>query len=922
MNKQDNKLFLLDAYALIFRAYYAFIKNPRYNSEGLNTSAILGFTNTLDEILKKEKPSHIAVVFDYPAPNFRNEIFPEYKANRDATPEDIKRSIPYIKQITEAFNIPIYEIEGYEADDTIGTMAKAAEKEGFATFMMTPDKDYGQLVSENIFIYKPKRFGNAAEVLGKREICEKYKIEDPKQVIDILAIWGDTSDNIPGIPGIGEKTAIKLISKYKSIEGIYEHINELKGKQKENIIKSKELVKLSKKLVTIVTDVPVTFDSAKLKKEEPNFKKLKDIFKSLEFRALAQRIIPEKNTSAVQGNLFGMPESPKTVSEQNKDFNNIENIEHNYVKVDSEEDLIRLISNLEKQKEFCFDTETTGTDPHIAEIIGISFSYRKYEAFYVPLSSENKKDILKRLKPVLENQYIQKTGQNLKYDIIVLSNNGINVRGSIFDTMIAHYLLHPTGRHNMNAMAEIYLNYSPVSIETLIGKKGKNQLSMLDADAEKVADYAAEDADITLQLKNILQEKIKKDEETEKLAKDIEFPLVYVLADMEKTGVKINKQHLNNYEKELLAKISDCEKKIYKTAGQEFNISSPKQLGIILFEKLKITEKPKLTKTKQYATNETELQKLKNKHDIVNLILDYRGYSKLLSTYAKALPLLINPKTGKIHTSYNQAVTSTGRLSSTNPNLQNIPIRTEDGRKIREAFIPSDENHVFLSADYSQIELRLMAHLSRDKNMLEAFLNKEDIHSATAAKIFNVPISGVTKDMRTKAKSANFGIIYGISAFGLAQNLEISRKEAKELIEGYFATYPEVKAYMEKSIETGRKQEYVKTIFGRKRQLPNINSRNSLLRSNDERNAINAPIQGSAADIIKIAMIRCFEKINNAGLKTKMILQVHDELVFDVPKAEIEEVKQIVKMEMENAADLSVPLIVETGIGNNWLEAH
>ncbi len=922
MNKQDNKLFLLDAYALIFRAYYAFIKNPRYNSEGLNTSAILGFTNTLDEILKKEKPSHIAVVFDYPAPNFRNEIFPEYKANRDATPEDIKRSIPYIKQITEAFNIPIYEIEGYEADDTIGTMAKAAEKEGFATFMMTPDKDYGQLVSENIFIYKPKRFGNAAEVLGKREICEKYKIEDPKQVIDILAIWGDTSDNIPGIPGIGEKTAIKLISKYKSIEGIYEHINELKGKQKENIIKSKELVKLSKKLVTIVTDVPVTFDSAKLKKEEPNFKKLKDIFKSLEFRALAQRIIPEKNTSAVQGNLFGMPESPKTVSEQNKDFNNIENIEHNYVKVDSEEDLIRLISNLEKQKEFCFDTETTGTDPHIAEIIGISFSYRKYEAFYVPLSSENKKDILKRLKPVLENQYIQKTGQNLKYDIIVLSNNGINVRGSIFDTMIAHYLLHPTGRHNMNAMAEIYLNYSPVSIETLIGKKGKNQLSMLDADAEKVADYAAEDADITLQLKNILQEKIKKDEETEKLAKDIEFPLVYVLADMEKTGVKINKQHLNNYEKELLAKISDCEKKIYKTAGQEFNISSPKQLGIILFEKLKITEKPKLTKTKQYATNETELQKLKNKHDIVNLILDYRGYSKLLSTYAKALPLLINPKTGKIHTSYNQAVTSTGRLSSTNPNLQNIPIRTEDGRKIREAFIPSDENHVFLSADYSQIELRLMAHLSRDKNMLEAFLNKEDIHSATAAKIFNVPISSVTKDMRTKAKSANFGIIYGISAFGLAQNLEISRKEAKELIEGYFATYPEVKAYMEKSIETGRKQEYVKTIFGRKRQLPNINSRNSLLRSNDERNAINAPIQGSAADIIKIAMIRCFEKINNTGLKTKMILQVHDELVFDVPKAEIEEVKQIVKMEMENAADLSVPLIVETGIGNNWLEAH
>jgi len=913
---------LLDAYALIFRAYYAFIKNPRYNTAGLNTSAILGFTNTLDEILKKENPSHIAVIFDYPAPTFRNKIYPEYKANRDATPEDIKKSVPYIKDIIKAFNIPVYEKEGFEADDVIGTMAKKSENFGFKTFMMTPDKDFGQLVSENIFMYKPKRFGNNAEILGKKEICEKYRIEDPLQVIDILAIWGDTSDNIPGIPGIGEKTAIKLISKYKSVEGIYEHINELKGKQKENIIKSKDLVKLSKKLVTIVTDVPVKFEEETLKRQTPDYRKLKEIFKELEFRALSQRIIPGERQSVSQGSLFGNDEISENFTENTESsFKTVKTAEHNYIKADTEEDLNRLISNLEKQKEFCFDTETTGTDPHSAKIIGISFSYRKHEAFYVPLISDTKK-ILNKLKPVLENPEIKKIGQNIKYDIIVLAYEGINIKGKLFDTMIAHYLLYPSGRHNMNAMAESFLNYSPVSIEKLIGKKGKKQASMETVDIDILTEYAAEDADITLQLKEVLQKKLAEDKKLEELAEKIEFPLVYVLADMEKSGVKIDKKHLNEYEKELEQKISVCEKKIYETAGEKFNISSPKQLGIILFEKLKITDKPKLTKTKQYATNETELQKLKDKHEIVKLILDYRGYAKLLSTYAKALPELINEKTGKIHTSYNQAVTSTGRLSSTNPNLQNIPIRTEDGKKIRRAFIPSSENNVLLSADYSQIELRLMAHLSKDKNMIEAFKNNEDIHSATAAKIFGVPLSEVTKEMRNKAKSANFGIIYGISAFGLAQNLEISRSEAKKLIDGYFATYPDVKKYMDESIRRARELGYVTTLYGRKRQLLNINSKNSLLRSNDERNAINAPIQGTAADIIKIAMNRCFEKINTGNLNAKMILQVHDELVFDIPEEELDLVVKTVVKEMENAATLDVPLVVDTGYGKNWLEAH
>ncbi|NPA45460.1 MAG: DNA polymerase I [Chlorobi bacterium] len=927
----EKKLFLLDAYALIFRAYYAFIKNPRYNSKGLNTSAILGFTNTLHEILSKEKPTHIAVVFDHPKGSFRKDIFPEYKAHRDATPEDIIKSVPYIKEIIKAFNIPIYEIEGFEADDTIGTLAKKAEKEGFTTYMMTPDKDFGQLVSDKIFMYKPKRGGNDAQILGEKEICEKYGIENPEQVIDILAIWGDAADNIPGIPGVGEKTSMKLIQKYKTVEEIYKHLNELKGKQKENVEKSKDLVKLSKELVTISQDVPVEFNEKDLEKNEPDYNKLENIFKELEFGALAKRIIPGKQEDVSQGNLFGglFAEQKPTSNEDEEEtiaptFKDIYNSEHNYLLVESEEDVKNLVSKLEKTKEFCFDTETTGTDPHIAELVGISFSYRMYEAYYIPIS-ENKDEankVINILKPILENPSIKKIGQNIKYDILVLKNYGVNVTGKLFDTMLAHYLLEPAKRHNMTVLAQTYLNYNPVSIETLIGKKGKNQLSMRTVPIDKIKEYAGEDADITLRLKYILEKELAKDKKLEKLAEDIEFPLVYVLADMESNGVRISTEQLKNYEIELTERIEKIENKIYELAGTKFNIASPKQLGLILFETLKITDKPKKTKTGQYATGEDELQKLKDKHEIINLILDYRGLAKLLSTYVKALPELINPKTEKIHTSYNQAVTATGRLSSTNPNLQNIPIRTEDGKKIREAFIPSDNEHVLFAADYSQIELRIMAHLSQDKNMLEAFNNNEDIHASTAAKIFGVKLEDVTKEMRSKAKSANFGIIYGISAFGLAQNLNISRSEAKELIDGYFATYPDVKKYMDESIRIAREKGYVSTILGRKRQLLNINSRNSLLRSNDERNAINAPIQGTAADIIKIAMNNCFVRLEKENLQAKMILQVHDELVFDVPKNEQEKTKQIVIDEMENAVKLSVDLVVDTNFGDNWLVAH
>lgn len=916
MKKNEKKLFLLDAYALIFRAYYAFVKYPRFTSSGLNTSAILGFTHTLDDIIKRENPTHIAVVFDPPSSTFRKRIFPKYKANRKPTPEDIIKSIPYIKKIIEYYNIPVIEIFDYEADDTIGTLAKKAEKKGFKVYMMTPDKDFGQLVSENIFIYKPRRAGTEVEILGKKEICKKYDITDPKQVIDILAIWGDTSDNVPGIPGIGEKTSKKLISRFKSVERIYKNIYKFKGKQKENILKSKEWVKTSKKLVTIVLDVPVKFSEEDTKIKIPNYKKLAEIFEELEFKALAKRIIPEdKDLYLIEGI------SDLEFDEIKKD--NIKSVDHNYIFVDSSEKRKELIEELGKQPEFCFDTETTSKNPHNSELVGISFCFKKYEAHYIhfPENQEECKKIISEFKNILENKSIKKIGQNIKFDILVLSNYDINVGGEIFDTMIAHYLLQPEKRHNLTYLSETFLNYTPVPIENLIGKKGKKQLSMRIVSQDVIKEYAGEDADITFQLKNILYEKLEKENLLD-LAQKIEFPLVYVLANMEKSGVKIDTKKLENYSKELEIKIETTKNEIFELSGTDFNISSPKQLGIILFEVLRITSKPKLTKTKQYATSEAELFKLIDKHKIISLILKYRSLNKLLSTYVNALPLLINEKTKKIHTSYNQAVTSTGRLSSTNPNLQNIPIRTEEGRKIREAFVPSCKNGIILSADYSQIELRLMAHLSKDENMINAFKNNEDIHSATASKIFSVEIEKVDWEKRNKAKSANFGIIYGISAFGLAKNLFISRGEAKELIEGYFKTYPDVKKYMRKSIAKATETGFVTTIYNRKRFLKNINSQNSLVRRNDERNAINTPIQGSAADIIKIAMINCFNRMNKENLKSKMILQVHDELVFDVKKNEIEQIKKIVKEEMENIKNLNIPIIAEIGCGKNWLESH
>ncbi len=920
--ESEKKLFLLDAYALIFRSYYAFIKNPRYNSKGENTSAILGFVNTLDEIIKTEKPSHIAVVFDPPRPNFRNVLYSEYKANRDETPEDIKKSVPHIKNLLDAFNIKYVQIDGFEADDTIGTLAKKAEKEGFQVYMMTPDKDFAQLVSENIFMFKPRRGGLKPEILGEKEICEKYKIDNPLQFIDILAIWGDTADNIKGIPGVGEKTSISLINKYKSIEGIYNNLDKLKGKQKENVTNSAELVKLSRKLVEIEINVPVEFSSEEFELITPNYEKLGELLNILEFRALSQKLIPQKNVVS-QTSLFGDDETTEIKQAETSYFETINTADHTYKLIDTLEKRNKLVKLLSSKKEICFDTETTGVDAIKAKLVGISFSVKEKEAYYLPIPKNEKGAaiILNDFKEIFENSAIKKIGQNIKYDINVLRNHGINVKGELFDTMLAHYLLAPEKRHNLTILSETYLKYSPVEIETLIGKKGKNQLSMRDIDVKRVSDYACEDADLTLKLKNILEKELIK-ENLNALATDIEFPLIYVLADMEYTGVTIDTKKLGEYEIELAGKISEIQKEIYKLAEEEFNISSPKQLGVILYEKLKVTSTPKLTKTKQYSTEEAELVKLKDTHKIVEQILEFRSLSKLQSTYVSALPKLINEATNKIHTSYNQAVTTTGRLSSTSPNLQNIPIRTEEGKKIREAFIASDEQSILIAADYSQIELKIMAHLSNDQSMIDAFKNSEDIHKATAAKIFSVPETEVTKEMRSKAKSANFGIIYGISAFGLSQNLGISRSDAKEIIEGYFKSYPDVKTFMDKSVNDARDNGFVKTILGRKRNLLNINSRNSLVRSNDERNAINAPIQGSSADIIKIAMINCYKRFEQENLKSKMIMQVHDELVFDVVKDEKEIVMDIVKKEMESCIELQVNLSIDINEGNNWLQAH
>lgn len=912
----EKKLFLLDAYALIFRAYYAFIKNPRYNSKGLNTSAILGFTNTLDEIIKKEKPTHLAVVFDFPAPNFRNKLYPEYKANRSPTPEDIKKSVPYIKEIISAYNIPIFEIEGFEADDTIGTLAKMAEKKDFKVFMMTPDKDYNQLVSENIVVYKPKRSGQGIEIVDLKYLKNRFGINNPEKFIEILALMGDSADNIPGIKNIGEKTAIKLINTYGSIENIYKSLHRLSPKQRENFLEGKQHISLSKELVTIKINMDLEFIEEDFVLKPINKEKLKTIFAELEFRAAAIRILnePEEN-SQNQTEENQINEEIKILS--------LEDIKHDYQIIDNKEKRNELIKILSEQKEICFDTETTSLDAYDCEIVGISFSYKKNQAFYIPFpnNQEETKNILEELKPILENEDILKIGQNIKYDIIVLKQYEIEIKGELFDTMIAHYLLYPELKHNMDFLAEAYLNYKTIHIEKLIGEKGKNQGNMRDVSIEKIINYACEDADITYQLSQIFKVKLE-EENLSELSTKIEMPLIYVLAEMESEGVKIDVEFLNNYQLIISKRLNEIETEIKKLAGEEFNVSSPKQLGEILFDKMKIIPNPKMTKTKQYSTSEEELLKIADKHEIIKKILDFRSLKKLLNTYIETLPTLVNKKTGKIHTSFNQAIAATGRLTSNNPNLQNIPIRTEEGREIRKAFIPSTENHILIDADYSQIELRLMAHLSQDENMITAFNNNEDIHTTTASKIFKIQKEEVTSEMRYRAKSANFGIIYGVSAFGLSTNLNISRSDAKFLIDGYFETYPKVKEYMDNSIKTAREKEYATTILGRKRSLKDINSRNAIIRGNAERNAINAPLQGSAADIIKIAMINIFNRIKKENLKSKMILQVHDELLIDTLSSEKDKIIKIIEEEMKNAIKLSVPLVVEAQEGKNWYEAH
>jgi len=938
------KIFILDAYALIFRAYYAFINRPIVNSKGLTTSAIFGFTNTLLEVLLKEKPNNIAVAIDYPAANFRHKMFEAYKANRSATPEDIKLSVPYIKEILKALNIPIYEVEGYEADDTIGTLSKKAEKAGYQVFMMTPDKDFAQLVSENIFMYKPKRTGDESEILGVKEVLDKFGIENPLQVIDILGLWGDTADNIPGAPGIGEKTSQKLIEDYGSIENLLNNTDKLKGKIKESLENNREQILMSKTLATIKLDVPVDFSEQETTLQKPDVDKINEIFQNLEFKMLMNKFEkyinlnftkPLENGQKNEIILTSPPSIQKKLEYQQGDLfasmgvdisstkKTINDFPINYNIVTSEKEISELINLLSNSPEFCFDTETTNIKPTEAELVGISFSITENQAYYVPISANYEKAVLEisKFKAILQDKTKLKIGQNLKYDIIVLNNYSISVEPPFFDTMIAHYLIEPDHRHNMDYLAETFLDYKTIKIEELIGKNGKNQLNMRDVLPENIKNYACEDADITLKLKNILLPKLIENNLLE-IFNNIEMPLIKVLANIEINGVNIDSQEIILYSKKLQKELVIVEEKIHQTAGEKFNIASPKQLGIILFEKLKVISNPKLTKTKQYSTGEEILDKLKGTHEIIDLILDYRSLAKLISTYVEPLPSLVYSKTNRLHTSYNQAVASTGRLSSTSPNLQNIPIKEERGREIRKSFIARNENYTFLSADYSQVELRIMAHLSEDENMIKAFNDNEDIHTATAAKIFNKQILEVSKNERSQAKSANFGIIYGISAFGLAENIGISRKDAKTLIDNYFLTYPKVKEYMDKSIQNARETGYAITIFGRKRNLSDINSQNQLIRSMAERNAINAPIQGASADIIKIAMINIYNKFEEKNLKSKMILQVHDELNFDVFNDELEIVKEIVKFEMENAVKLKVNLLVDIGIGKNWLEAH
>ena len=942
------KLFLLDAYALIYRAYYAFLKAPRINSKGFNTSAVLGFVNTLEEILTKENPTHIGVAFDPKGGTFRHELYKEYKAQREETPEVIRESVPVIKQVLEAYRIPVLEVAGFEADDVIGTLARKADEKGITTYMMTPDKDYCQLVTDRSLIYRPKYGNNGYEVMGPSEVLNKYGLQNTTQVIDMLGLMGDSSDNIPGCPGIGEKTAVKLINEFGGIDGLLANTDKLKGALKEKVENNIEQIKFSRLLATIRTDVPIELDMEQLRFSEPDAAKLTSLFEDLEFRTLMVKFKTrngaagssvlntetEKPTGqptmskpagndGFHGDLFDIFQADAQPAEDFSNLKDIKSVQHSYYLIESEKDAESLAHKIAAQDFFCFDTETTGTDAITAQIVGLSVSLREHEAWYVamPKEKEGKQRMLEIFRPVFENPSTFKIGQNIKYDILILGNYGIKVEGTLFDTMIAHYLLQPELRHNMDYLAEIYLGYRTVHIEELIGEKGRNQKNMADLTADRIYEYACEDADVTLQLKNILEKELLKDG-TDKLFSEVEMPLVQVLAYMERNGAMIDPKSLAETSRLFTERMKALEGEIYQEAGgTPFNILSPKQVGEILFERMKIVDKPKKTKTGQYVTSEDVLESLRADHPIVDLILKYRGLKKLLGTYVDALPQLINPETGKIHTSYNQTVTATGRLSSSNPNLQNIPVRDEDGKEVRKAFVP-EPGCKFFSADYSQIELRIMAHLSQDQNMIEDFRLGHDIHAATAAKVFHKPIDQVTKSERSKAKTANFGIIYGISAFGLAQRMGVSRTEAKELIENYFKTYSGIKQYMDRSIEQARERGYIETILKRKRYLPDITSHNATVRGFAERNAINAPIQGSAADIIKIAMIAVYRRFMKEGLKSTMILQVHDELNFNVVPGEELKVQEIVIEEMQNAWKMSVPLVADSGWGDNWLEAH
>ncbi|MCK0135382.1 DNA polymerase I [Arenibacter sp. S6351L] len=946
---EQKRLFLLDAYALIFRGYYALIKNPRINSKGMDTSAIMGFMNSLLDVIRREKPDHLAVCFDKGGSADRTEMFAEYKANRDATPDAIKIAVPYIQNILKAMHIPVVELEGMEADDIIGTLAKQAEKEDYKVYMVTPDKDFGQLVSENIFMYRPARLGNGIEIWGIPEVQKRFGVERPEQVIDYLGMMGDASDNIPGLPGVGDKTAKKFIEEFGSMENLLANTDKLKGKMKEKVQENAELGILSKKLATIFVDCDVTFDAKDYELSMPDGEKVQEIFEELEFRRLKDQFLKlfsseSDNDSAKEGKQENSPVSKKKQTEAGggqfslfggdgqvsggtikevSSRKNIKEVSHVYQSILPGMAMKLFVQNLMKQTEVCFDTETTGLNPLTAELVGIAFSWEAGKGFYVPFpeNREQAQEIIEQLRPFFEAENIEKIGQNLKYDIKVLHKYNVSIKGKCFDTMLAHYLINPDMRHNMDVLAETYLNYTPISITELIGKRGKNQLSMRDVPLEQQTEYAVEDADITFQLAQHFRPELK-EANTEELFNKIEIPLLHVLADMEQEGINLDKDFLNSLAKDLDNDIKNLELKIYKEAGEEFNIASPKQLGEILFDKLKLVDKPKKTKTGQYSTAEDVLSYLAKDHEIIQSVLDYRGLSKLKSTYVDALPEQIEESTGRVHTDYMQTVAATGRLSSNNPNLQNIPIRTERGRQVRKAFIPRNEDYTLLAADYSQIELRIIAALSEESTMIEAFKNGEDIHASTASKVFNVPLQDVTREQRSNAKTVNFGIIYGVSAFGLSNQTDLSRAEAKELIETYYKTYPKLRKYINEQIEFARENGYVQTVLGRRRYLKDINGSNAIVRGAAERNAVNAPIQGSAADIIKIAMIQIHKKLEEGNYKSKMLLQVHDELVFDIYKPELEELKTMIKTEMENAYKLSVPLDVELGVGNNWLEAH